>query len=235
MAACLFVQVSAWAQGTPRILRFEPAVIEIDTVRYDAGPVTVKFECVNICEKDVTILDVKSQCGCATATFGKGVIRPGGKGYVEVTLDPSHLFAEQNRHLTVVATNGDYRKFNTITVHGYVARDVTEEEVRYPADLGHGLRGDKSTVGMRLSERGETPVRGFKIYNATDKPMKLSWEGSSKRVGAEIPEILEPRTSAEVRVSVKTRRIPAGEYSEKLYIVVNGTGRTELLLKGAVK
>ena len=111
---CLLAVTNASGQGNPRILRFDSPVMEIDTVRYDGGPVTVRFECTNISDRKVSIVDVHSQCGCAKPSFSREPIAPGAKGYVDVVLDPSHLFAGQTRHLTVIATNGDYRKFNTI-------------------------------------------------------------------------------------------------------------------------
>ena len=105
VVAFVLAGVGTLAGQTPRLLRFEQPVMEIDTVRYDAGPVKVRFTCTNISGKDVTILSVNSQCGCAKPSFSRASIRPGAKGFVDAVLDPSSLFAEQNRHLTVVATN----------------------------------------------------------------------------------------------------------------------------------
>ncbi len=232
---CLGAGVYASAQGTPRILRFDPAVMEIDTVRYDGGTVSVRFVCTNICDKDVMIVDVHSQCGCAKPSFSREPIRPGGQGHVDVVLDPSHLFAEQNRHLTVIATNGDYRKFNTITVHGYVARDVTEEEVRYPYELLPGLRSDAQSVGMRLSVRGEVSVKEFTVYNASEKTVRLGWKSESRKVKAEIPESLAPGTSARIKVSVSTSGMSSGDYELPFRLVADGVLSVEIPLKGAIK
>lgn len=235
MLVCLGAGVYASARGTPRILRFEPAVIEIDTVRYDGGAVNVRFVCTNICDKDVMIVDVHSQCGCAKPSFSREPIRPGGQGHVDVVLDPSHLFAEQNRHLTVIATNGEYRKFNTITVHGYVARDVTEEEVRYPYELLPGLRSDAQSVGMRLSVRGETSAKEFTVYNSSERTMRLGWKSDSRKVKAEVPESLAPGASAKIRVSVSTSGMSSGEYELLFRIIADGIPSAAIPLKGAVK
>lgn len=232
---CLLVWTNASGEGNPRILRFESPVMEMDTVRYDGGTVNVRFVCTNICDKAVMIVDVHSQCGCAKPSFSREPIAPGAKGYVDVVLDPSHLFAEQTRHLTVIATNGDYRKFNTITVHGYVARDVTEEEVRYPYELLPGLRSDAKAVGMRLSARGEVSVKEFTIYNSSGKTMSLGWESESRKVKAETPRTIAPGTSAKITVSVSTSGIPSGEYELPFRIVADGTASVGIPLKGAVK
>ena len=231
----LLAVTNASGQGNPRILRFDSPVMEIDTVRYDGGPVTVRFECTNISDRKVSIVDVHSQCGCAKPSFSREPIAPGAKGYVDVVLDPSHLFAEQTRHLTVIATNGDYRKFNTITVHGYVERDVTEEAVLYPHELLPGLRSDMIAVGMRLYRRGEVSVKEFTIYNSGSEPFRLGWKSDFKNVKAELPGLLEPGASAKVRVSVSTAGMPSGDYQETFRIIANGVTSKDILLKGAVK
>lgn len=223
-------------EGTPRILSFEPNVISIDTVRYDAGEITVRFECTNICDKPVAIIDVRSQCGCTRPSFGKASIAPGKKGYVDVLFDPHTLFADQKRHLTVVATNGEYRKFSTLTITGYVDRGVSEEEVRYPYVLAEGLRSDQNTIGMRLSKRGDVPVREFTIYNGSSSVMKLDWTSDDRSVMAEVPDEIKPGESAKIKVSVKTRWIPSGTYQKSMTLIINGNQQSErILLKGSVE
>lgn len=223
-------------EGTPRILNFEPNVISIDTVRYDAGEITVRFECTNICDKPVAIIEVRSQCGCTKPSFGKASIAPGKKGYVDVIFDPHSLFAEQKRHLTVVATNGEYRKFSTLTVTGYVDRGVSEEEVRYPYVLAEDLRSDQNTVGMRLSKRGDVPVREFTIYNGSSSVMRLDWTSEDRCVMAEVPDEIKPGESAKIQVSVKTRWLPSGTYQKSMTLIINGNQQSEsILLKGSVE
>ena len=223
-------------EGTPRILSFDPNVISIDTVRYDAGEITVRFECTNICDKPVAIIDVRSQCGCTRPSFGKASIAPGKKGYVDVVFDPHTLFADQKRHLTVVATNGEYRKFSTLTITGYVDRGVSEEEVRYPYVLAEGLRSDQNTIGMRLSKRGDVPVREFTVYNGSSSVMKLDWASDDRCVMAEVPDEIKPGESAKIKVSVKTRWLPSGTYQKSMTLMINGNQQSErILLKGSVE
>ncbi len=235
-AVLLLPSVLAEGEGTPRILRFEPAVIDIDTVRYDAGEIKVRFECVNISDKAVVIMDVRSQCGCLKPSFNSKSIAPGEKSYVDAVLDPKGLFADQKRHLTVIATNGDYRKFSTLTITGYVDRGVSEEEVRYPYVLAEGLRSDQNTIGMRLSKRGDVPVREFTIYNGSSSVMKLDWTAEDRCVMAEVPDEIKPGESAKIKVSVKTRWLPSGTYQKSMKLMINGNQQSErILLKGSVE
>lgn len=229
----LLPALSGWA-ATPRLLKFASPVIEIDTVRYDAGPVTVCFECENISDKPVSIVQVHAQCGCTVPEFSTVAFRPGEKSVVKVIFNPASLFGEQERHLTVVATNGDYKKFSTITLHGYVDKGVTLEEIRYPYALAGGLRSDLSAVGMRLTRRGDVSEKEFTIYNSTDKALSLSWSAGTPVVIAELPSAIAPHTSAKVRVSVNPSSFPSGAYTLPLYLYADGI-LSRILLKGAVR
>lgn len=78
-----------------------------------------------------------------------------------------------------------------------------------------GLRSDLDVVGMRLSKKGDIPVREFTIYNESSSPMSLDWAAEDKSVEVEIPSVLKPGEAAKVKVSVNTRRMPSGNYEKK--------------------
>lgn len=184
------------AAATPKLLKFESSVIELDTVRFDAGVCVTHFIFTNIADKPVSIVDVQSQCRCAVPKFGRTEVLPGKQSVIEVILDPSELYGEQNRHLTVVSTNGEYRRFNTITVHAYVKRDQTEGEIRYPYLLGDGLRTESRSVGVNVDTGCE-----IVIYNDNPYPVELKVEGGSWRLTFDSPRTIESHTRAKVDVS----------------------------------
>ena len=213
--------VLSWAsfaqETTPRILRFDPNVIEIGTVRFDGGPVTVTFEGENIASKPVTILDVRAQCGCTVPTFSRKEIRPGEKTRITVTFDPSGTFGEQKRYLTVIATNGDYRKFNTLEVHGQVERDQTEAEIRFPVLLGAGIRTELETVGLRKRKAGETVRRNIVLYN--DSPVA----------------VLAPGERTALELEYRTRGLKKGDFSDALVLRADGKDLKPILLQGTIE
>ncbi|MDE6872160.1 MAG: DUF1573 domain-containing protein [Bacteroidales bacterium] len=233
VAVCLAWTMSMAGQ-TPRLLRFDEPVAEIGTIRHDAGKVNVRFTFENISGSNVSIVDVRTQCGCASPSFSREGIPPGGKGHIDVLLDPENLFAEQKRHLTVVASNGEYRKFSTITVHGYVDRGVSEEEVRYPHELLPGLRSEVETLGMRLNRRGEISEKSFSIYNSTDVPVSLKWGADDYGITAEMPGSVAPHSSAKVTVRLDTGKLDKGQFMKKLFIFADGR-KAALSLKGAIE
>ena len=135
----------------------------------------VTFSFQNVSGKPVTLLDVRPQCGCTVPVYSRSAVGPGKKGTVKVTFDPSQTYGEQKRYLTVVSTNGDYRKLNTIQVHGYVRRDQTPSEIRFPFHLGAGIRTELETVGLRRRTAGEVVRRSIVLYNDSQVPVTLSW------------------------------------------------------------
>ena len=221
--------VLSWAsfaqETTPRILRFDPNVIEIGTVQFDGGPVTVTFVGENIASKPVTILDVRSQCGCAVPAFSRKEIRPGEKTRITVTFDPSGTFGEQKRYLTVIATNGDYRKFNTLEVHGRVERDQTEAEIRFPVLLGAGVRTELETVGLRKRKAGETVRRTIVLYNDSPAAVKLSLE----------KDVLAPGERTALELEYRTRGLKKGDFSDALVLRADGKDLKPILLQGTIE
>jgi len=226
---------AANAQGSPRILRFAPNVIEIGTVRYDGGPVTVTFECENIDSRPVTILEVRPQCGCTVPEFSRKEIRPGAKATVKVTFDPSATYGEQKRYLTVVATNGSYRKFNTLQVHGQVERDQTEAEIRYPCHLGEGLRTELGTVGLRKRKSGEEVLRSLVLYNDSPEPLDLSWKGSRRVKGTWGKKTLAPGGKTTLEIRYRTKGLRKGDFSDEIRFRANGKTLDPVVLTGTIE
>lgn len=98
------------------------------------------------------------------------------------------------------------------------------------------LRSDLDVVGMRLSKKGDIPVREFTIYNESSSPMSLDWAAEDKSVEVEIPSVLKPGEAAKVKVSVNTRRMPSGNYEKKIHLLIDGRWKSEaILLKGSVE
>ena len=130
IATILAPQVAPAAN--PRLLRFEEPVKNLGKVAETDGTVQLRFEYTNIADKEVTLLDVHTQCGCAQPAFSRKPVKPGDKGIVEVTFDPKDRYGDFSIGLTVIAGNGNYRKFNTLVVKGYVISRIPEAEIRYP-------------------------------------------------------------------------------------------------------
>ena len=225
--------LQGWSQTTP-LLRFDEPVAEIGSVRYDGGPVKVRFTYTNIDTKPVSVLDVHVMCGCTVPEWSRKEVRPGQKGVIDVTYDPSSFIGEQHAHMTVISSNGEWQRYNTITVHGTVLRDETLLQVRHPYKFGEGLRADVEAVGLRLRTSRETVQREISLLNDSDAPMTVSFKGSW-RVRVEGPVTIGPHKAVKVKLRYRTWFKRKGEYEEPLHIFVNGIPVQDLSLKGAIE
>lgn len=93
LTAAILVPLLAPATN-PRLLHFEEPVKNLGKVAETDGTVKLRFEYTNIADREVTLLDVHTQCGCARPEFSRKPVKPGGKGTVEVTFDPKDRYGD---------------------------------------------------------------------------------------------------------------------------------------------
>ena len=221
MILCLGLVFSSGAQPR-KLLDFTPSVKNLDTLRFDADSVLIIYTATNVSDKPVTILDVHSSCGCFTGSASHKAIAPGASATVRAWFKPRSLHGDQNRHLTVVATDGTEQVLNSLSVKAYVLRDQTEGEIRFSQDLGEGLRTEALRVGLVMDKEGDYLLR-IPFYNDTDSPVSVEFAGP-ERLKLFAPERIAPRSREDVRGIYNARGLRRGrEVREKLQIKVNGT------------
>ena len=224
MLLCLGCAFTAGAQPR-KLLSFEPRIQELDTMRFDADSILVTYIGRNISGHPISILDVHSSCGCFTGSAPKKVIPAGGTVKVQGWFKPHSLHGEQKRYLTLVTASAGADSSiiaHTVGVHAYVLRDQSEGEIRFPLELGEGLRTDKGTYMLALDSYGDYSLR-FPLYNDTDAPMSVEFIGP-RRLKLFAPSVIAPRSREDVRGIYNARWIRRGrEVHEKLQIKVNGT------------
>lgn len=228
----LGLTLSAGAQDRG-LLRFETLAQTVDTVRFDSGTVTLRYPFENVSGKTVTILEVRSTCGCFTGEAQARVLQPGARSVIVAVLDPSTLHGPQSRHLTIVSTDGERTLLNDVAAAGYVLRDQSEGEIRFAEDLGRGLRTDTTVNHFRKDKMGDY-VLTIPLYNDTDKEVRLDVEAPG-RLKIYAPTTLAPRTRADLR-GIYTPRWPwwRREVRETLRIRVDGKEVAPLQIIGTI-
>ena len=109
-------QVHAQETQSTRFLLFTPAVVDIGDVDASEKMVSVPFTFTNISGSDIQLLDVHSQCSCTKPVFSKKKVPSGKESSLRVVLFLEDLTGPQKRHLTVISTDGEKRRFSTITI-----------------------------------------------------------------------------------------------------------------------
>lgn len=223
---------TAGAQG--RLLRFDEPEQKVDSVRFDSGVKTLRYPFENISGKTVTVLEVHSGCGCFTGSVKKAVLAPGERGELIAAFDPRTLFGPQNRHLTVVATDGSDTVLSSVGMSGYVVRDQSEGEIRFVEDLGLGLRTDTTVYSFHKDSFGDL-IFSFPLYNDTDEAVSLTLKPASWRLLPTAPAVIPARSRVDVRGSYFPLAQPKGrEVEVRLGIEVNGTAVTPLTIIGTI-
>ena len=211
IATILAPQVAPAAN--PRLLRFEEPVKNLGKVAETDGTVQLRFEYTNIADKEVTLLDVHTQCGCAQPAFSRKPVKPGDKGIVEVTFDPKDRYGDFSIGLTVIAGNGNYRKFNTLVVKGYVISRIPEAEIRYPYALSAALRADNKAIGMRqLSRSDPKRTRQLRLLNTSAKTLRLAYRTDSGHLALSGPGEIAPGKEAVLEFTLNPRNMPDGQF-----------------------
>lgn len=153
------------------------------------------------------------QCGCARPEFSRKPGKPGGKGTVEVTFDPKDRYGDFSIGLTVIAGNGNYRKFNTLVVKGYVISRIPEAEIRYPYALSAALRADNRAIGMRqLSRSDPKRTRQLRLLNTSAKTLRLAYRTDSGHLALSGPGEIAPGKEAVLEFTLDPRNMPDGQF-----------------------
>lgn len=201
------------AQQHPRLLRFDTPVRQLDTVREVDGPVHLRYEFTNISDKPVVLLDVHTQCGCLQPTFDRKAVAPGARGAVDAVFDPTNRLGDFAFGLTVIATNGDYKKFNTLAAKGYVVNRIPEWEIFHPYVLSGVFRSNIELVGMRRFRSWEWfRSREIRLYNTTDQTLHPVYDSGCGYLLMEGPEVIPPHSEAVVTFGLMTRFMKQGPF-----------------------
>lgn len=201
------------AAQNPRLLRFTEPVRNLGRVKEVDGVVKLRYEFTNLSDKPVTLLDVHTQCGCLQPDYSRIPVAPGGKGAVDVTFDPKNRLGKFSIGLTVIATNGEYRKFNTLKAEGYVVSRIPEEQIYYPYVLSATFRADVGVVGMRQFEPGDgARTRRIRLFNTSDKPLELTYSSGSPHLAVSGPPQVGARSEAVVEFVLDPQNMEPGPF-----------------------
>ena len=231
--ACLGLVMEARAQESG-LLRFSDPVQTVDTLRFDSGERSLRYSFRNISSKPVTILEVHSGCGCFTGEVSSRSLAPGAEAVLTARFSPENLHGPQNRHLTVVSSDGTDTFLSSITVQGYVLRDFSEGTIRYAEDLGEGLRTDVTVNALTLDKFGDF-VFSIPLFNDTDRTVRLEVKASSGRIRLFAPQTIGPYSREDLRGEYNAlwKRL-GSEVTETLRLFVDGEEVTPLQIKGTI-
>lgn len=99
LLAITLLAITALAKGP---LTFDSTNIDFGSVRADGGPVTMHYTYTNTSSAPVAIVTVTNGgCGCTRPEFSPRPIKPGEKGEITITFNPSTFRGEVSREVKV--------------------------------------------------------------------------------------------------------------------------------------
>ncbi len=158
------------------------------------GNVTCHFRFVNTGDEPITVMSVRTSCGCTTSKPPREPIQPGDTASVSATYNPIGRPGRFEKKV-YVDMNTTPRRF-TLKIKGTVIGDSNTLRSRYPIDAGNvKLRSDVIPFGE--VKKGKVKSEFFEIYNVSKDTVRPTWEN------------LPPY----VRAAAKIDAIPPGEQS----------------------
>lgn len=129
----------------------------------DGGRVPCSFRFINMGPDDISIKNVRPQCGCTTTTYTRDIIAPGDTGVINAEFNPTGRPGRFDKQVSVLFSDGSR---GMVVLRGVVIGSSNTLRSRYPVEAGKmKMRGDQVSFGTIYKGRGKTSF--FEVYNAS--------------------------------------------------------------------
>lgn len=149
-----------------KIEALQPA-IDCGQVLYQHA-VTVTFKMRNDSPRPLIINEVRTSCGCATASYPQEAIEGGAAFTIEATYDAMTMGHFQKQ--VAVYSNATDKPL-VVTMKGVVVDELTDFAGGYPFTLGT-LQADKNDLEFDDVNRGDKPKAEIHIFNPTSESVQ---------------------------------------------------------------
>lgn len=149
-------------------MRFEKAHIDAGRIGEDDAPSEYIYRWHNEGDKPLVISRVQTTCGCASPSYGKEPVRPGGEGSVTITYHPKGHPGSFQRKIFVFTQLSDKQPTAVLELTGHVSGSIMPTG-DYPYAMG-GLLLKQQRVrisGNRLQ------TERIECLNASGKPLRI--------------------------------------------------------------
>jgi len=164
----------AQAQPSGAGIKFNDTTHDFGRFKEEAGPQTYKFEFENAGTSDLLISRVTASCGCTTPEWTRHPVKPGEKGYVEVTYDPRNR-PNKFKKTVAVYTNTQPAVHVLIIEGDVIPRELTIEEI-YRFDAGGGVRFKTNHLAFTDIAQGKKKITVMEIINTSDNPVTIGFD-----------------------------------------------------------
>ena len=115
LLAVVLCQVAAMAQAKAT---FKESTYDFGTIKESKGQVKHTFEFTNTGDTPLLILDAVASCGCTRPSYTAKPVKPGKKGKIEVTFNPTGRAGAF--HKTIKVKNNSPEKVISLVITGTI-------------------------------------------------------------------------------------------------------------------
>ena len=235
LVVLLYSVISVYAQQQGRaVLRFDTTTWDFGHISEAGGKVNHTFHFTNRHTSPIVIEEVISTCGCAVPVYSKQPIKPGNAGTITVTFDPKGRTNFFSKSIRVVANSG--QSVNTLWVKGTI-NTINSIEDEYPYSLSSYILVDKMTLSYeQLQHNGRSKQQDIRIYNRSDKMVKLSYLLLDKSgcLSISMPSSLQGRSYATMKITASPLKGFYGTFKDKIIISANSVHSSPIQILGIV-
>ena len=225
----LMLSLLVQAQEPSADLAFTERVYNFGTIKEKNGKVSHTFIFQNNGKKPITVNDVHSACGCIGKVVNNGTVKPGEKGKVVITFDPSYKSGFFSKEIVVLSNNG--QRYNRIWVEGKIEPAEHPVEDDYPYNFGDGLFLRLKVMAFGYLKPGETKQMELHYANSTDKEMVLNFAVAGNKPGLQFsgPGKIGPKATGVIKFTYTMPVVNLNDVVFTVHPVINNKRLTETL------
>lgn len=216
------VNPKAWS-GSEQILRCDSNEVNIGTLSEDDAPSTCQFVFRNVSSKPVTLVRVKTSCGCTAATIHSQTVAPGKEGKITLTFHPDGQVGQIYNRAFVYTNLSDSHPTLCLAITGVVTPS-SDQWRDYSHTMGH-LRLRYTTVYFSEVPQQLSPSERIECANSGQTPLKLSILAGmlpSYMTFRTEPVVIPPGGKGEMVITVQGKLLPRDKKQLRVPLIIEG-------------
>lgn len=155
-------------------IKFDKTTHDFGTIREEIKKAPFTFTFTNVGTADLKLVNVRTSCGCTASEYTKGIIKPGGKGYVKATYFTTNRPGPFRKSITV--TTNDVDRPNTVLfIKGTVTPKSKSPGESYPITIGN-LKLMNNHLAFNDIKNSDVRTDSVKVFNNWESPMNISFQ-----------------------------------------------------------
>ena len=208
---------------------------DFGVIEESGGKVACTMQMVNIADTAISIIEVRSSCGCTAARYPKQPIAPGDTATITLVFNPNGRPGTFAKSVAVRLSSPPLR--TSLTVRGTVRASESTLTRRYPTIAGPlRLSNHILPIGEVSAESSHNAI--LSAYNASSDTIRLEAPDAPKPLSVQFSKtLLPPGNECHITVTFDASKCPdcIGVTETPLCITATPTNPTDSSTMGMVK